>query len=665
MQISILLLADETMNMYMPHGYCYLWNWPLVWLHLVSDSLVGLAYTSIPFTLVYFVRKRRDLPFQSMFWWFGTFIVACGATHYMEIWNLWHADYWLAGFVKAVTAVASVATAGLLVGLVPEALALPSPRQMEVTNIRLAKEIAEHEQALEEIKLLNEGLETRVRERTAQLEATMQGMQKEIDERRRVEEALRRWEATFAHAGWGIVLVNPETHILAAVNPAFATMHGYTVEELVGSSIMETFAPEWKEKAEQLGLLAQEKGHQVFEAVHVRKDGSRFPVLTDMTVFKNRDGKVLYRACNYQDITERKQAQSALQETNDRLTDVLHRTEQRSQEIAFVKEMSNLLQICTGTEEAYQIVRDFAQRLFPFDSGALCLMNPSLTLMDAVAVWGQPGLREPVFAPEQCWALRTAKVHMSGALGTSLPCPHLAESFLGQYVCVPMVAQNESIGLLHVQSPCEELDLPDGARRHRQQERQRLAMDFAADIALAIANLRLRESLRTQSIRDPLTGLFNRRYLSESLEREVQRSERTKRPLSIIMLDLDRFKPFNDEHGHEAGDALLRSFGRFLLKRTRGADVACRYGGDEFIILLVEADLEIARKRAEELREGFRRITVGHGKYKLEAISLSMGVVVCPDHGETVEDLLAAADQALYQAKKKGRNQVMVYKKSG
>src|SRR5271157_5315468 len=119
MQLLALLLFDSP---YMPHGYCYLWNWSLVWLHLVSDSLIGLAYLTIPFTLIYFVRKRRDLPFQPIFLWFGAFIIACGATHFMEVWNLWHADYWLAGFLKALTAVVSVATAGYLVKLVPEAL---------------------------------------------------------------------------------------------------------------------------------------------------------------------------------------------------------------------------------------------------------------------------------------------------------------------------------------------------------------------------------------------------------------------------------------------------------------------------------------------------------------------------------------------------------------
>jgi diguanylate cyclase (GGDEF)-like protein len=225
-----------------------------------------------------------------------------------------------------------------------------------------------------------------------------------------------------------------------------------------------------------------------------------------------------------------------------------------------------------------------------------------------------------------------------------------------------MAAHNEALGLFHVRGNADETLLAGDVCLRAQQNRQRLAQDFAADIALAIANLRLRETLRTQSIRDPLTGLFNRRYMTESLDREVKSAERSKRPLGIIMLDLDEFKPFNDAHGHEAGDMLLRTFARFIQKHTRGADVACRYGGDEFMILLVDADLENTRRRADGLREGFRKIVVRYMNQKLEAVSFSIGVASCPEHGTTSEDLLAAADEALYDAKAKGRNRVSVYK---
>jgi transcriptional regulator with GAF, ATPase, and Fis domain len=162
-------------NDFMPHGFCYLWNPSLIWLHVVSDSLIALAYFFVPVTLVYFIRKRRDLPFDWMFISFGVFILACGATHAMEVWTLWHANYWLSGAVKAVTALASAPTAILLVRLVPQALALPSPEA-------LRREIADRKRAQEALETAKNELELRVQERTAELSKTNEDLVKAFQE---------------------------------------------------------------------------------------------------------------------------------------------------------------------------------------------------------------------------------------------------------------------------------------------------------------------------------------------------------------------------------------------------------------------------------------------------------------------------------------------------
>jgi diguanylate cyclase (GGDEF)-like protein len=181
---------------------------------------------------------------------------------------------------------------------------------------------------------------------------------------------------------------------------------------------------------------------------------------------------------------------------------------------------------------------------------------------------------------------------------------------------------------------------------------------LAEGIALALANLKLKEALENQSIRDPLTGLFNRRYLEQVLERECRRAVRSHRPITVLALDVDHFKQFNDTWGHEGGDAVLRELGALLKSHFRGEDVACRLGGEEFVVLLVDANLEAGRERADQLREHVQRLQVRYRAQTLSSITISIGLAGFPAHGSSPEGLLSAADRALYQAKKLGRNRV-------
>jgi diguanylate cyclase (GGDEF)-like protein len=178
-------------------------------------------------------------------------------------------------------------------------------------------------------------------------------------------------------------------------------------------------------------------------------------------------------------------------------------------------------------------------------------------------------------------------------------------------------------------------------------------------LSLALANLRLREALQQQSIRDTLTGLYNRRFMEESLARELGRAARTGQPVSMIMMDIDHFKRFNDTFGHQAGDALLKELGEFVNQRTRGQDVACRYGGEEFALILAGCSLENACKRAQVLREELKLLKVRHGGQSMGAITLSMGVASFPAQANNAETLVKAADDALYRAKKEGRDRVV------
>jgi diguanylate cyclase (GGDEF)-like protein len=178
-------------------------------------------------------------------------------------------------------------------------------------------------------------------------------------------------------------------------------------------------------------------------------------------------------------------------------------------------------------------------------------------------------------------------------------------------------------------------------------------------LSLALANLKLRETLRTQSIRDPLTGLFNRRYMEESLERELRRAERRGHPVGVIMIDLDHFNHFNNTFGHQAGDALLQAFGELLRTRVRSEDIACRYGGEEFTLIMPEAPPEIVLQRAEQLREEVRELRVNLRGQALGMVTASMGVAVFPTDAGVGSELIREADRALYLAKEAGRDRVV------
>ena len=220
-----------------------------------------------------------------------------------------------------------------------------------------------------------------------------------------------------------------------------------------------------------------------------------------------------------------------------------------------------------------------------------------------------------------------------------------------------MVAQGESLGVLSV----TDSGLPDGAADPRRLQRmQELATSLAEQISLAFANLMLRETLKYQSVRDPLTNLFNRRHMEEALQRELLRAARNGNPVAVLMADLDHFKQFNDAFGHEAGDVLLRDLGALLAAEIRGGDIACRYGGEEFLLILSDTDLPSACERAEKLQQQVRNLQVRYRGETLRRITLSIGVAGFPRHGTSASQIVTAADRALYKAKAAGRDRVVV-----
>ncbi len=339
----------------------------------------------------------------------------------------------------------------------------------------------------------------------------------------------------------------------------------------------------------------------------------------------------------------------AEQEAKDRLA---HRVDElvrdRTREATLLNEMGQLLQAAADRQEACAIIGRVVPRLFPGRSGGVFLTNVSRNLVESTVHWGTaPAVLD--FPPEDCWALRRGQPHCLHEVGDGTVCRHVGLLNPTAYCCIPLTAQSDTLGVFHIAGE----GLTDQATHH-------MVMAVADQCALALANLRLRETLRSQSIRDSLTGIFNRRYLEETLEREVRRAARSGQGVGVVMFDVDHFKAFNDRFGHEAGDAVLREVGALLLRSTRGGDVAGRLGGEEFVVLMPDSKVDDARRRADQIRQDVERLRVSMRGEPLGPVTVSAGVAAYPDHGAQPADLLRSADAALYRAKEGGRNRVEV-----
>jgi diguanylate cyclase (GGDEF)-like protein len=266
-----------------------------------------------------------------------------------------------------------------------------------------------------------------------------------------------------------------------------------------------------------------------------------------------------------------------------------------------------------------------------------------------------------MFAPSECWALRRGCAHALPGGSSVLRCGHLPAG--GASVCIPLIANGTAIGTLAIQdrevfAAANEPE-PSSAESHTFTRRRDLIAAVGEHVALALANLDLREALRVQAVRDPLTGLYNRRYMQEFLDREAQRARRKNRPLSVLALDLDNFKLFNDTYGHASGDHALSLVGEVLIHNVRSDDFACRYGGEEFVMILPECSLQQAVGRAEQIRIRLQQHHLAYQGIALKPITVSIGVAALDESTDRVENLLACADEALYQAKREGRDRVV------
>lgn len=320
--------------------------------------------------------------------------------------------------------------------------------------------------------------------------------------------------------------------------------------------------------------------------------------------------------------------------------------------LTLMGEMTGMLQACANVGEALEVISQFISKLINVDAGAIYLFRESRNQIEVVSHWGLPIHSAEIFGPDDCWALRRGEPHLVDRTRSPLLCKHMHAGGAVSSLCMPIVAQGNVLGILHLETQSQ----------HNIDEALRLAEALASQVALALAGIKLRDTLSNLSVRDPLTGLFNRRYMEESLQREIAVAERQQQPLTLAILDLDHFKRFNDTFGHEAGDLLLRKAANLLSSKCRATDIACRFGGEEFVIIYPTASLEDALMRTNELREGIYALQLQHFGRSLGQVSASFGLAAFPQHGSKGEELLRNADQALYRAKELGRNRVEIAK---
>jgi len=629
---------------FMPHGHCFLWTPGLLWLYLIADGLTALAYFSIPPALWYFARKRTDFQYGWLVVLFGVFITACGATHVIKLWNIWHAAYWLDGWVALLTGVVSMGCAIAVWPIIPKMLALPGRGELEAAyaalseqNRQLAENESRHRLLLETAA---EGVWVLDREgNTTYANAAMAQM-------------LGCSEIAYGRSWLDFVYDEdcPSARIYMRRRIAgISEKHEFRLRRVDGTPIYTIIstAPVPDSHGEVVGML----GYITDITERVQMDRQLKQLNRELekrveqrTAELERSNLELAR-----EMVVREYVQDELKASNEQLNHYLRELQKHNDDITRLNVLSDRLHACNERDELLRVLAHGCRDLFECQGGALFeWRGDQLCLLDKV--WGDGDeLAWPLQANARA-ALRQGILFPNGieqqdACGAQVRTRH------GFVLCAPLQTRGANLGVLVI---TREEPFWSGEALTDQKLGQ-IVHALTEHTALALNNLTLRDQLREQSVSDPLTGLYNRRYLYEQMAHEMARWERSREPFALILLDIDHFKQFNDRYGHDLGDEVLIALAGLLLQHVRKSDVACRLGGEEFVVLLAGADQLQALSRAETIREAVKtlrltRLDQGH------TISISAGVAVFPEHGGNAQTLIRAADEALYESKRQGRD---------
>ncbi|MEH2362530.1 diguanylate cyclase [Nostoc sp.] len=349
------------------------------------------------------------------------------------------------------------------------------------------------------------------------------------------------------------------------------------------------------------------------------------------------------------DITESIEAQRSLTNLNRQLEEKTLKLEAKKQELIYLSDMADMLYSCESEDEVYKVVALTCSKLFPNMSGSIYIIANSKNYVQMNSIWGGERTSKEIFLQSECWALRRGKINLLSPRNSGLMCSHLIQPVSGAHLCVPLFGQGELVGVLHIYALAE-----------ISPEDQQITEIIARTLAFALNNISIKQRLTHENLRDAMTQLFNQNYMQTITEQRLAEAERSGEPLSVIFLDIDNFKSYNSRYGHLTANIVLQGLAKLLLKSIRSFDIACRWGGEEFVIVIPNITLETLRKRVEQLRLDVEQMQLKDGDQILESITASFGIAVS-EPGITVKDFLNRADQAMLEAKRTGKNRVMEY----
>ena len=449
----------------------------------------------------------------------------------------------------------------------------------------------------------------------------------------------------FESAKDGILLLDAETGRITDVNPFLQELLGYTHAELLGKTLWEIGPFKDVAASQNAFRKLQTQEYVRYENLPLEtNDGLHRQVEFVSNVYL-ADGRRVIQ-CNIRDITARKQTEAEIRKANDELLNLVAELKKRDQEMQLLNRMNDLLLACTTQVEAYQVITLIAGELFAGREGCLAIPHQWDRHFEVVARWENEGIIENYYAWDECWAMRRGQLHEVVDPKSGLLCRHFVYPLETGYMCVPLMVQGETLGSLCLLGG----ELKEGHFVDKQ-----LIMAMGESIKLTLSNIKLREELREQAINDPLTGLYNRRYLEESLARELYIAQRRNTPLSVVLLDIDHFKQINDNFGHGSGDALLREVGLILSGNLRMSDIACRYGGDEFVLILPDTTLDDAQHRVQQILKRLHEIRIWQNNHLIDPLTVSIGIAMASEHNFISSEILRAADEAFYAAKQAKR----------